>query len=99
MALLAIYLASNILIFEKKSNRKEMDDIVWRLFPTEQQDLSTTSLPVSTTEQPPAKDKCEPLYVLVYAHCCVWFLFLVSLSYLTVLIYYTELMYLCLLFS
>lgn len=49
-----------------------MDDIVWRLIPTEQHGTTT-----STTDLPP-KDKCEPLYVLVYAHCCVWFLFLVS---------------------
>lgn len=49
-----------------------MDDVVWRLIPSEQHGITT-----STTDLPP-KDKCEPLYVLVYAHCCVWFLFLVS---------------------
>ncbi|XP_050526719.1 transmembrane protein 192 isoform X2 [Daktulosphaira vitifoliae] len=41
-----------------------------------------TSISVPTTTiipnpNPDEKDKCEPLYTLVYAHCCVWFLFLV----------------------
>lgn len=71
LVLFAVYLESNVLIFEKNTNKKEMDDIVWRLIPTEQHGTTT-----STTDLPP-KDKCEPLYVLVYAHCCVWFLFLV----------------------
>lgn len=78
LALLAIYLASNVLIFEKKSNGNEMDDIIWRSSLSEQQGLDTTILSISTTELPISKDKCEPLYVLVYAHCCVWFLFLVN---------------------
>lgn len=73
----ASYLATNVLIFEKESNAKEMDDMIWRLSPTDQIKLSTTPPPVSSTEIP-LKDKCEPLYVLVYAHCGVWFLFLVS---------------------
>lgn len=72
MALLALYLASNVLIFEKKSNGNEIDDIIWRSSISEQRVLDN-----STTELPTSKDKCEPLYVLVYAHCCVWFLFLV----------------------
>lgn len=52
-----------------------MDDISWRSLPY---DLNT-HLPISsTTENPISKDKCEPLYVLIYAHCFMWFLFLVS---------------------
>ncbi|XP_022163154.1 uncharacterized protein LOC111028723 [Myzus persicae] len=74
LVLFAVYLESNVLIFEKNTNKKEMDDIVWRLIPIEQH--GTTPTISSTTDLPP-KDKCEPLYVLVYAHCCVWFLFLV----------------------
>lgn len=78
MVVLAIYLESNVLIFERNSNKKEMEDIVWRLSPTEQHGVSTSRSTISLTTDLPPKDKCEPLYVLVYAHCCVWFLFLVS---------------------
>ncbi|XP_025207504.1 uncharacterized protein LOC112603228 [Melanaphis sacchari] len=74
LVLFAVYLESNVLIFEKIVNKKEMDDTVWRLKPLEQ--IGTTTSISTTTDLPP-KDKCEPLYVLVYAHCCVWFLFLV----------------------
>lgn len=77
LVVLASYLASNVLIFEKKSNGREMDDMTWRLSPSDQIKLSTSPPIVSSTELP-LKDKCEPLYVLVYAHCGVWFLFLVS---------------------
>lgn len=53
-----------------------MDDITWR---SQFDVMTTTQLPTSsTTELPLSKDKCEPLYVLIYAHCFVWFLFLVS---------------------
>lgn len=76
MVLFAVYLESNVLIFEKNTNKKEMDDIVWRLIPIEQH--GTTTPKISSATDIPPKDKCEPLYVLVYAHCCVWFLFLVS---------------------
>lgn len=77
MVVLAIYLGSNILIFEKKPNRKEIDDIEFRLSINHQHNDMTVPIS-STTELPVTKDKCEPLYVLVYVHCCVWFLFLVS---------------------
>lgn len=75
MALFGIYLTSNVLIFEKKINDKEMDDIEFRSSTINQ--YLTTQMP-SLTDLPPSKDNCEPLYILIYAHCCVWFLFLVS---------------------
>lgn len=77
LVVLAIYLGSNILVFEKKNNGKEIDDIEFRLSPNNQHNILTSPVS-STTELPVTKDKCEPLYVLVYVHCCVWFLFLVS---------------------
>jgi len=77
LALLSIYMVSNILIFEKKS--KEMDDTLWRL---EHHDYSTNTSQISSTTEPPhSKDKCEPLYFLIYAHCFVWFLFLVCFKF------------------
>lgn len=85
MAILSIFLTSDILIFETKSTVKEIDDILWR-FPSDQPELyesSTQSVNPSTKKLPTSKDKCEPLYVLVYAHCFVWFLFLVSHLYYT----------------
>lgn len=57
-------------------NEKEMDDIAWRSYSTEEN--YTTLSSVMSTTMPTTKDKCEPLYVLVYANCFVWFLFLVS---------------------
>jgi len=74
LALFGVYLTSNVLIFEKRINDKEMDDIGFRSSTINQ--YLTTQMP-SLTDLPPSKDNCEPLYILIYAHCCVWFLFLI----------------------
>lgn len=76
LALSGIYLTSNVLVFEKKINDKELEDIEFRSS-TINQNVLTTIMP-SVKDLPPPKDKCEPLYILIYGHCCVWFLFLVS---------------------
>lgn len=60
------------------TNEKEIDDITWRSYRTEQHHTIFTPPMPTTTALPTPKDKCEPLYVLVYANCLVWFLFLVS---------------------
>jgi hypothetical protein len=78
LAFLAVYLVSNVLIFGEEINEKEMDDITWRSYHFEQHYYTTSPIMTTTTVLPTPKDKCEPLYVLVYANCFVWFLFLVS---------------------
>ncbi|XP_050439296.1 uncharacterized protein LOC126844881 [Adelges cooleyi] len=93
LVLLAILWTSNIFSFRKNTNSIKMaDETVWRLFTTsgEKQHVNNTNylpainLTTSTTTPSPTptpspnqNDKCEPLYALVYAHCCVWFLFLI----------------------
>lgn len=66
MALFSLYLISDILIFEKKT-----DNFALNSFNTEHQYSTTTHSSSSV-------DNCEPLYILIYIHCCVWFIFLVS---------------------
>lgn len=78
LAFLAVYLVSNVLIFGQEINEKEMDDITWRSYHSEQHYSTIVPITSTTIVLPTSKDKCEPLYVLVYANCFVWFLFLVS---------------------
>jgi len=70
LALFGVYLTSDVLVF-----KKELDDVEFRSSAVNQY-VSTTSVP-SIRDLPPSKDKCEPLYILIYIHCFVWFLFLV----------------------
>lgn len=75
MALFSLYLVSNFLIFDKNSNAKGINDFAWHSLNKEDQ-YSTTLKNSSTIIS--SKDNCEPLYILIYIHCSVWFIFLVS---------------------
>ncbi|VVC29777.1 TMEM192 family [Cinara cedri] len=79
MALVSLYLVSNFLIFEENSNGKEDDNFEWNLLNT---DHYSITIHKNSSTIISSKDNCEPLYILVYIHCCVWFIFLI-LDYIT----------------